>query len=83
MNCGCIARIEKDVTTRLGEQGRFKKPIKKVEMQGVVIRVTKDLGLQSATANTLQIELEGQKKKETMQMMHSYCPFCGTKIESA
>lgn len=83
MNCDCIESIEKDAKARLSEQGRYKKPIKEVKMQGVIIRVTKDMGLQSATASTLQIELDGQKKKETMHMVHSYCPFCGTKIEGA
>lgn len=83
MNCGCVTRIENDVKAKLTEQGRFKKPIKEVEMQGVAMVITKDLGLQSITANEIYIELDGQKKKEKMRMVHSYCPFCGTKIESA
>lgn len=83
MNCGCITRIENDVKATLIEQGRFKKPIKDVTMKGVVMVVSDDLGLQSITANEIQIELEGQKKKETLRMVHSYCPFCGAKIKSA
>lgn len=76
MNCTCITDLENKVTAMLIEQGRFKKPIKRVEMQGVTLKLLEGSAV-SATVNVIEIELEGQKKLEKINMFHSYCPFCG------
>lgn len=52
-------------------------------MQGVAIQFGKADGAVTRTVNTLEITLEGQKKKEVMNMLHTYCPFCGVKQEDA
>jgi hypothetical protein len=69
------------VAEKLTKDKKFKKPIKRVSMRGVAIQVTKEMNLKTRTLNTMEIELDGQKKPVTMNMFHSYCPFCGTKIE--
>lgn len=80
MNCTCIEDIEKKALDRLIEKSKFNKPVKAVKMQGVVIQFGGNQAV-ARTSNTLEIELEGQKKKSTMSMLHSYCPFCGVKQE--
>ena len=35
------------------------------------------------TTNELQVTLEGQRKVKSVSIVHSYCPFCGTKYEAA
>lgn len=81
MNCNCISDIERRVKEHVIKNGKMKKPVNDVRMQGVVIGVTDGNDMYTRTANTMEITLEGQKKKETMSMFHSYCPFCGVKYE--
>lgn len=76
MNCTCIEDIEKKALARLIEKGELKKPVKRVSMRGVVLGIT-ETTMVTRTVNVLEIELEGQKKLETMSMFHNYCPFCG------
>lgn len=40
-----------------------------------------DNSLVLRTCSRAIIELEGQKKKLEQNIMHSYCPFCGEKID--
>ena len=79
MNCTCISRIEKKITAHLLENGKFKKPVKSVRMDGTVMTFEKNAV--TRTANFINIELEGQKKLERMSMIHTFCPFCGVKQE--
>jgi len=79
MKCHCVADLEKRVLARVIENVTFKKTAKRVTMRGVVF-VVRDNEMTLATANVMEIELEGQKKLETMNMVHSFCPFCGTRI---
>lgn len=80
MNCTCITDLESKVTARLIEQGRFKKTIKRVEMKGVTLKLVGNNAV-SATVNIFEIELEGQKKLEHINMFHNFCPFCGVSQE--
>ena len=78
MNCTCISDIEKKVKQHLIDQGKLKKPVKAVFMQGVILQIV-DHGATTRTVNYLEIELEGQKKREQISMTHTFCPFCGVK----
>lgn len=80
MNCTCIEDIEKKALACLIENGKLKKPVLRVSMRGVVFGVTEKTVV-TRTVNVLEIELEGQKKLETMSMFHSFCPFCGINQE--
>jgi hypothetical protein len=80
--CDCISKIEEKATAQLQEQPKFKKPVTKVRMQGVVFPLIGNT-LTTRTCNMLEIELEGQKKRPEMTISHSYCPFCGEKYGTA
>jgi len=80
MNCDCIAEVEKKLNDHLVEQKKLKKKILSVRLQEVLMR-SSGLELKSNTYTTLLISLEGQKKKATMNISHSFCPFCGVAIE--
>lgn len=82
MNCTCISDIEKKILDRLIEKNKFNKPVKAVKMQGVVIQFGSNQAV-LRTSNTLEIELEGQKKKQSINMLHGFCPFCGVKQEQS
>lgn len=82
MNCNCITNIEREVAEKLKKDQRFKKPIVRVRLRGVATQVTEEMDLRLVTVNELEIELEGQKKHVAMNMMHTYCPFCGKKIKA-
>lgn len=80
--CNCITEIEKETTEHLKDNPRFKKPVSKVRMQGVIFPLINNT-LTTRTCNMLEIELDGQKARPEMTISHSYCPFCGKKYEAA
>ena len=79
--CNCIEEIEEKVKKHLTEIGKYKKPITKVEACGKGFSV--DDHFQNVIWHDFEITLEGQKKKPTIPVKHSYCPFCGEKKEQA
>ncbi|MDY6979368.1 MAG: hypothetical protein SV201_05765 [Pseudomonadota bacterium] len=77
MACDCIANIETKALQKMQAGNDFKKPVTNVAMGGVVFSIGQSMSVK--TVNKLEITLEGQKKKATMNMVHTFCPFCGTK----
>jgi hypothetical protein len=76
--CDCVKRIEEKTKESFTESKRFKKPVVRVQLDGVAFpRGTGALGMR--TYNDLLVYLEGQKKKERVAMLHTFCPFCGVK----
>jgi hypothetical protein len=82
MNCDCITKLERDAAEKLRKDGKFKKPVIQVRLRCVGTQITKEMSLRLRTFNEFEISLEGQKKPVFMNMFHSFCPFCGTKIET-
>jgi len=78
MNCTCVSDIEKRLLAHCIEKGKYKKPVKGVRMLGTAITIGGNEA-KIRTCNSIEIELEGQKKKETISMFHTFCPFCGIK----
>lgn len=72
--CDCLKRIETEIRNKCQDQ--FKKPISNVSCAGNVLSFTDG---KTKTTTTFNIELEGQKKRESIKIAHSYCPFCGEK----
>lgn len=79
MDCNCIQEVEKMATEHLHENGKFKKPVKRVKLSGIGFTPNNGI-VGTRTYSNLEIELEGQKKKITMPLFHNYCPYCGKKI---
>jgi hypothetical protein len=77
-----VKDIEEKALDSFRATSRFKKPVTRVRMGGISFPMV-DGELLMRTANELQVTLEGQKKVESVSMMHSYCPFCGEKYEAA
>lgn len=80
--CDCITEIEKKATEKLQADNPFNKPVKKVELKGVTFSLVGNT-MSAKTMNELEIELDGQKKRPTMPVVHSFCPFCGEKFAKA
>ena len=79
--CECVKELEKKTLDYLRGEGRsFKKPVVKTRLKDVSFPVIKNT-LVMRTSSDLEIELEGQKKKPTKAIIHSFCPFCGVKYE--
>ena len=78
MNCNCLTQIEEKMLNKFYEDNRYKKPVLKVEIEKGLIFGKE---LTTRTYCSVEIELEGQKKKVKQNLMHTYCPFCGVKVE--
>jgi len=79
--CNCIDELEKKIANHLTEKKAYRKPIKKVEMLGKGFTIGEGVSLRTKT--DFEVTLEGQKKKDNVPVFHSYCPFCGEKVEAA
>lgn len=77
MKCNCITEVTEKIKQDLQENPRYKKPVKKIEIIGVGFSLSNAGGVESRLFNPIEVELEGQKKRERLSLFHSYCPFCG------
>lgn len=76
--CNCISELEENLKALAEEKGMYKKPIKSVSMAGKTLSIGGNQ-LNSVVVHDFEIELEGQKKRKTIKIKHSHCPFCGEK----
>lgn len=80
--CDCISDIERRIVAHVNEQGS-KHPATKAEMREIIFPITKDMSLHMLTAQRIDVYREGKKRPETTTINHNFCPFCGTKYETA
>ena len=79
--CNCIKEIEVRVLNHLRNKNEYKKPIESVRMEGMGFLMGDSISMNTKT--NFIITLTGQKKKHTVPVFHSYCPFCGEKTNLA
>jgi hypothetical protein len=78
MNCTCVQDIEKKF---IGiEFGEKKKKINKATLTSSAL-LFGDNKLTRVTCSVIDLEVEGYKRTQSHNMIHSFCPFCGVKIE--
>lgn len=82
MNCNCLTEINGKLLEHMKQPGRFKKTVRGIEIKGVTIQLTGD-SLITRTYSDVEVELDGQKKKEHSPLIHTFCPFCGKKQDGA
>lgn len=80
MKCKCISRIEQEVK-KMDYVGKKVLSAKFLSAAFVSVKKNGVNTMEMTTTSKLEIELEGVKKKKTIDMMHTYCPFCGEKIK--
>lgn len=78
--CDCIEDLQQKIKDHCTKNKTYKKPIKRVKIEDKILILGDKLQLK--TVSNFEIELEGQKKKPLMPVTHSYCPFCGEKIDT-
>lgn len=76
MNCDCVEKVLAKAKKHILERPPYKKKIKEITLGGQLISIDGGNWV-TRTYSDILIELEGQKKKETMSLAHSFCPFCG------
>lgn len=72
--CDCITRLEHKAKEHLASN--YTKPIRETRMKGIVFPLV-DNTIEMRTCNYIEVELEGQKKRDQVPFHHNYCPFCG------
>lgn len=72
--CDCVVRIEEGI--KANNQSDYKKQIQQVRCSGRFISMTDG---RVRMSSTFIVQLEGQKKEERIEVVQSYCPFCGEK----
>lgn len=78
MNCKCIENIEKKLIGM--EFGNKKKKVTKAKIISVALMFGEKT-LECITNSEVEIEVDGYKKPQKQTLVHSFCPFCGTKIK--
>jgi hypothetical protein len=86
MNCNCIETLKADESGKIAEfVARKKATVKKISFNGLGFPwIRKEDGsakLGCATLSILEVELNEKKKPLKIDILHSYCPFCGVKYE--
>ncbi len=76
--CNCIKEAEEKLTENCKKE-TYRKPFENVRLQKHSVIATGTF--KTATYSTALIKLTGQKKLVEMSVMHSFCPFCGEKIQ--
>ena len=77
-NCNCISDTETRIKKHVIEKEIFKKPVKSASLKSVAVTFPHFI---RRSVSEIEFELEGQKKKPTISIFHTYCPFCGVKVE--
>lgn len=74
--CDCINTIEKKVFEKYKDEKFNNKTVNSANFM--------DIGFfasgRSKTFSRIGLDLNGQKKKWEINMIHSFCPFCGEKV---
>jgi hypothetical protein len=76
MNCKCIENIEAQTL-------KMKYKNSTVERAQFISAALMGSKLQMVTTSEIEVTLVGVKKKYNVPIAHSYCPFCGKKIEKS
>lgn len=76
--CDCVNDIEARLLENVKASGRHKKPVLSVSLKGVGFPIVRG-ELQVRTCSTIEVTLDGQKKKDEVSLFHVFCPFCGEK----
>lgn len=72
--CQCVADLEAKIKDKCA--GDYRKPIERVCLAGKVLALGDGKIKMTSTFN---INLEGKKKVETINVHQAFCPFCGEK----
>jgi hypothetical protein len=84
MNCACIESLKKDESGKIAEYlARQKATVKKIDMKQIAFPLVKkedgSTELRCTTLSVLEVETNEKKKPLKIDILHSYCPFCGVK----
>jgi hypothetical protein len=75
MKCDCLNRIEEKMLTTFNTDKRYKKTVEHVEIDRALVFGS---NLATRTFTEAIIKLEGEMKNRKENLMHTYCPWCGT-----
>lgn len=75
--CKCLTNREADIKKKI-QSDNPKKKIKDVTLQTALTFVGK---ISRRSYTEIYVEYENQKRKETINLFHTFCPFCGVEIE--
>ena len=76
--CNCITIIKEKALANYREGNEFNKPVESVGMREVTFPIIANT-IEMRTYTTLDVELEGAKRKQMRTIIHTFCPFCGEK----
>ena len=79
MECNCTTELEAKVVVEHQHKG---KAILKAEIpKGFIIKKTENgQKMTTSTYTEVEVQVEGMKRAQVVQLLHTYCPFCGVKI---
>lgn len=75
-NCKCASLLEKRLVNQMGKLDGRK--ITKASVPQIFL--FRDNGVVSSTYTEIEFEVEGLVRPKKQKVLHSYCPYCGVKI---
>ena len=78
MKCTCVEDLTTKLTDHYKNSKSFKSPVESVTIPQAL---TFSGNCQAKTFTEVHVVLTGQKKAETVTLVHSFCPFCGVAID--
>lgn len=77
MNCDCLNTIPETIILNKHYKG---KQVTKAKIKETSFQFSAK-GVKQFTCSTLECEIIDRRSPVKVTLAHSYCPFCGTKIE--
>lgn len=79
MSCNCIEDLEQKILHKFNNDGQHKGKVKSARIHQALL-----FGKQTIARTYCKVDLtiEGRKSKVQTDLIHSYCPFCGKKLEA-
>lgn len=71
MNCNCVKKLEEQAS-QMDWKG---KKVVEAKLHGIFSMSPPKM--EFFTSSELNVKLEGMKKETTIEIRHTYCPFCG------
>lgn len=82
MACKCTSELPAKIMAHCNEQKDFQKhPVLEASFKDIVFPINYKGEMTCALKSDVKLTVEGRKSPKITTMIHTFCPFCGTKYK--